>query len=130
MLCNNQKRYTIALVVPSRETLLQYLSEKELDPASLAEQKAALKKIDQEFQEYRPGNKYETMFPQRWLPVATGILDEAFTEENHLLNFQLKTVRGRVVDKYAQKINYLYTPAGKNIYNEQNLRAMQDLLSG
>ncbi|MCX6306230.1 MAG: AMP-binding protein [Bacteroidetes bacterium] len=130
VLCNNQKPYTIALVVPNRETLLQYLSEKELDPASLEGQNAALKKIDQEFQEYRSGNKYETMFPQRWLPVAIGILDEAFTEENHLLNFQLKTVRGRVVDKYAQKINYLYTPAGKNIYNEQNLRAMKGLLSG
>lgn len=130
LLYNNQDPYTVALVVPNKEALLQYLGEKEMDPSSSEGQKAALKKIDQEIQEYRSGNRYGAMFPQRWLPSSVCILEEAFTEENHLLNFQLKTVRGRVVDKYSQKINYLYTPTGKNILNEQNIAAMKALLSG
>ena len=129
MLYNNQNPYTVALIVPNKEAIQQFLSEKEQEPASEEGQKAILKKIDQELQEYRTGNRYGEMFPQRWLPSAIGVLDEAFTEENHLLNFQLKTVRGRVVDKYSQKISYLYTPAGKNIFNLQNMAAIQTLLS-
>ncbi|MFZ4521200.1 MAG: AMP-dependent synthetase/ligase [Bacteroidales bacterium] len=130
MMYNNQHPYTVALVVPNREALIRYLGEKELGPGSTEGLEASLRKIEQELQEYRTGNKFGTMFPQRWLPAATAILEEPFSEENHLLNFQLKTVRGRVVEKYAQKISYLYTPAGKNIYNEQNTSAIRAILAG
>jgi long-chain acyl-CoA synthetase len=130
MLYNNQNPYTVVLVVPGKEAILHYLSEKGIDPLSLNAQQAALRKIEQELQEYKTGNKFGTMFPQRWLPAAIGILEEGFTEENHLLNFQLKTIRGKVADKYAQRISYLLSPAGKNICNEQNTEAMRVLLSG
>jgi len=129
MLYNNQNQYTVALVVPNKEAVLQHLSEKGIDPDSLYGEETVLKKIDQEFQEYRAGNKYGAMFPQRWLPSAIAVLEEAFTEENHLLNFQLKTVRGRVVDKYSKRINSLYTLGGKNICNEQNLAAIRTFLT-
>jgi long-chain acyl-CoA synthetase len=130
MLYNNQNQYTVALVVPDKESVLQFLSESGMDPLRQDARKTAIEKIDQEFQEYRVGKKYGQMFPQRWLPSAIGILGEAFTQENHLLNFQLKTIRGKVVDKYSQTIGYLYTPTGKNIYNEQNMLAMSNLLTG
>jgi long-chain acyl-CoA synthetase len=129
VLYNNQNPYTVALVVPNKEAVLKYLAGKDTDPVSDEGLRAALRKIEQEFQEYRTGNKHGELFPQRWLPAAIGVLEEAFTEENHMLNFQLKTVRGRVVDKYAHRINYLYTPPGKNICNEQNLLALKTLLT-
>jgi long-chain acyl-CoA synthetase len=129
VLYNNQKPYTVALVVPNKEAVLKYLAGKETDPVSDEGLQAALRKIEQEFQEYRTGNKHCDLFPQRWLPAAIGVLEEAFTEENHLLNFQMKTVRGKVVDKYSLRINYLYTPPGKNICNEQNLLALKTLLT-
>ncbi len=130
MLYNNQDPFTIALVVPNIDAIRQYLREKETSPGSEEEMHLALNKINHEIQEYKIGNKFGEMFPQRWLPSAVGILEEPFTEENHMLNFQLKTVRGRVVERYGQKIHYLHTPAGKNIFNEQNTLAMQALLSG
>jgi long-chain acyl-CoA synthetase len=129
MLYNNQDPYTIALVVPGMEAIKLHLSEKGIDPASPEAVNAALKLIDQEFQEYRTGNRFGSQFPQRWLPAAIGLLEEPFTEENHLLNFQLKTVRGRVGEKYSQRIKYLYTPAGKIIFNEQNHSIIRALLS-
>jgi long-chain acyl-CoA synthetase len=129
MLYNNQNVYTIVLVVPNRDAIQHYLAEKGINPHALEGQQAALRKIERELQEYRAGNKYGTMFPQRWLPAAIGVLEEAFTEENHLLNFQLKTIRGRIVDKYAHRISQLYSPAGKIIDNEMNRGAMQVLLS-
>jgi long-chain acyl-CoA synthetase len=129
MLYNNQDPYTIALVVPNRAAVLHYLHEKGVSPATEEGLTAALKKIEQEFLEYRQGRKFGNMFPQRWLPAAIGVLDEAFTEENHMLNFQLKTVRGKVTEKYGDKIAFLYTPAGKSIINVQNVQAMRRLLT-
>ncbi|MCK7519567.1 MAG: hypothetical protein MZV64_18475 [Ignavibacteriales bacterium] len=38
--------------------------------------------IEVEVNEYRTNGKFGSMFPQRWLPVAIGILDEGFNEEN------------------------------------------------
>jgi long-chain acyl-CoA synthetase len=130
MLFNNQNPYTIALVFPNRERLLGMLREMHLDPGSGEGLQECLGQIGQELQQYRTGRKFGEMFPQRWLPAAIGILSEGFTEENHLLNFQLKIVRGKVVEKYHHRIGYLYTPAGKNIINDPNLEALRILLEG
>ena len=67
-------------------------------------------------------------FPQRWLPSAFAILEEGFTEENHFLNSTLKIVRGKITDHYMERIQYLYTPDGKNPENPFNLQAMEKLL--
>lgn len=125
MLYNNQNPYTIALLFPNRERVIRYLKEKGLDPGSEEGIKAALEKLAKEFGEYRKGRRHGEMFPQRWLPAAIGILPEGFTEENHLLNFQMKTVRGKVVERYSGLISLLYTPAGKDILNEVNVKAMR-----
>jgi long-chain acyl-CoA synthetase len=130
MLYNNQNPYTVILVHPNRERLLGYLRDKKVAPESDAGVGLALEKIAQELSEYRTGGKYGELFPQRWLPAAIGVLSEGFTEENHLLNFQLKTVRGKVVERYAGLIARLYTPAGKNVLHPENRESMKQLLSG
>ena len=35
------------------------------------------------------------MFPHRWLPVALGILNESFNEENGMMNSAMKIVTGQ-----------------------------------
>ena len=129
MLYNNQNPYTIALLVPNKESLLQYLAGRGLDPGSEDGVKSALEKINQELLDYRSGNHFGTLFPQRWLPSAIAILDQGFTEENHQLNFQLKIVRGKVMEYYQERIKFLYTPPGKDIFNEKNTATMKKLLS-
>ena len=61
------------------------------------------------------------MFPQRWLPGAIGIPDQAFTQENHLLNSTMKIVRGKIVEQYKELIEFLYTPEAKDVTNENNI---------
>jgi long-chain acyl-CoA synthetase len=129
MLYNNQNPYTTCFIVPNREAFIRYLKHKGVEPNSEEGYKLALNKLDRELQEYRTKGKFGEMFPQRWLPAALGVLSEGFTEENHMLNFQLKMVRGKVVEHYKKYIDFLYTPEGKNIYNEQNMEAMRKLLA-
>ena len=112
------------------DRLLKYLKERHTDPKSPEGLRTALEKIEQEFLEYRTGGRYSNLFPQRWLPAAIGILPEGFTEENHLLNFQMKIVRARVVEKYRDRIDHLYTPAGKIVDNPLNREALQQFWLG
>ncbi len=129
MLYNNQNPYTIALIVPNREEMKRWLKEKNLRPETLEGQEALLKLIEMELNEYRIGRKFEKMFPQRWLPASIGVLDEGFTESNTLLNSTMKIVRGRITEKYKDRINYLYTTEAKDICNSENLDAINKLMT-
>jgi long-chain acyl-CoA synthetase len=128
LLYNNQNPYTAILVVPDKEKIMEYLSHLGLSPSSEAGQMEALKKIESELKEYRTGGRFSGRFPQRWLPAVTGILTDRFTEENHLLNSTLKMVRGRITEKYKERLDYLFTPEARDILNAPNREAMKNLL--
>jgi len=130
MLYNNQKPYSVALVVPNQHSLKLYLEEKNLTADSDDGKRAVLNLIETELNEYRTNGKYGEMFPQRWLPVAVGILEEGFTEENGLMNSTMKIVRGKVMDRYQELIDYLYTPTAKDITNERNIEEVEKMKLG
>ena len=128
MLYNNQSPYTIALVVPNKEAMKRYLTEQKLSGNTEEVKLALLQLIQAELNEYRTGGKFATMFPQRWLPAATSLLEEGFTEENQLMNSTLKIVRGKIAERYADLIDFLYTPEAKTITNNRNLEAITAIL--
>ena len=128
MLYNNQSPYTICLLVPNREALKRYLHHKHLSPESPVGQQTALHKLEKELLAYRGHGHFKDMFPQRWLPSATGILSEGFTEENHMLNSTMKMVRGKIVERYLKRIDLLYTPDGRDFHNKENQAVIKELL--
>ena len=130
MLYNNQKPYTVALIVPNQYALKVYLEEKNLTANSDEGKKAVTTLLENEVDEYRTNGKYSNMFPQRWLPVAIGILEEGFSEENGLMNSTMKIIRGKVMDRYADLIEYLYTPDAKDVSNERNIEEVEKMKLG
>ena len=120
MLHNNQDPYTIGLIVPNKEAIKNEVVQKDLSLQSEEGQNAALELIQSEIDQFKKGGKYENMFPDRWVPSAIAVLGEGFTEENHMLNSTLKIVRRNIEKNYKQRIEYLYTPEGKDIFNHQN----------
>lgn len=130
MLYNNQKPYTVALVVPNQHALKLYLEERNLTADSDEGKRAVINLIENEVNEYRTNGKYGSMFPQRWLPVAIGILEENFTEDNGLMNSTMKIVRGKIMEKYASLIEYLYTPDAKVAANERNIEEVEKMKLG
>ncbi|MFZ0283295.1 MAG: AMP-binding protein, partial [Bacteroidales bacterium] len=130
MLYNNQKPYTVALVVPNQHTLKIYLEEKNLSADSDEGKRSVLILIENELNEYRTNGKYGNMFPQRWLPVSFGILEEGFSEDNGLMNSTMKIVRAKVMDKYEDLIDYLYTPDAKDVANERNIEEVEKMKLG
>lgn len=121
MLHNNQSPYTVGLVVPNREAVLRWLKEKGLSCATREGQEAALDLLEREIGAFQEGGSFAGQFPPRWLPAAFAVLGEGFTEENGLLNSQLKMVRGKIEAFYADRIEHLYTPEGKDVRNPRNM---------
>jgi long-chain acyl-CoA synthetase len=130
MLYNNQKPYTVGLIVPNQHSLKLYLEEKNLIAASEEGKRVVLTLLENEVNEYRTTGKYGKMFPQRWLPVAIGILEEGFTEENGLMNSTMKIVRGKIMEKYQDLIDFLYTPEAKAVTNERNIEQVEKMKLG
>ena len=125
MLYNNQSPYTIALIVPNKDALKRKLSFSNLTLDTEEGRKAALKKMEEELNKYKKGGEFEGMFPERWLPSTFAILPEPFTEQNQMINSTMKMVRGKIEKAYADRIDYLYTPEGKQILNEKNLECIK-----
>ncbi|MGD0582048.1 MAG: AMP-binding protein [Bacteroidales bacterium] len=130
MLFNNQKPYTVALVVPNHHSLKIYLEEKGLTADSEDGKRAILTLIESEINEYRTSGRFGHMFPQRWLPVAIAVLEESWTEDNGFMNSVMKIVRGKIIDKFQDLIDYLYTPDAKVITNERNLEEVEKMKLG
>jgi long-chain acyl-CoA synthetase len=126
MLHNNQKPYSVCLVFPNSAAIKKLMQEESI-PIGQAPEFVA-RKIEEELAKYRKGGPYEDLFPQRWLPAATAILSEGFTEENRLMNSTLKIVRPRITAHYQDLLDYLYMPGAKNIANPRNIEAIKKLL--
>jgi len=124
MLHNNQNPYTIGLIVPNKEALKRALKEQNLDVNSEEGQREAARLIQKEVDAYKKGGKFENQFPERWLPAAIAILDEPFSEDNKMINSTLKMVRGKIMEAYQERIDYLYSPDAKDVCNVLNLEAI------
>jgi long-chain acyl-CoA synthetase len=128
MLYNNQKAYTIILLYPNKDILNRLIGKNNINIKSQEGLESILKLIEQDINEFKTGGKYDDLFPQRWLPSRIGILDEGFTQENHLLNSTAKIVRGKITDRYNELIEYMYTPEASNICNVRNINALGKIL--
>lgn len=125
MLYNNQSNYTTAVIVPNRDQLIRTLKVQDLDLSTEDGRKAALTILDGEINKYKKGGDFEGMFPERWLPTCFAVLSEPFTEQNQMINSTMKMVRGKIEKAYAERIAYMYTAAGKQLHNQQNIDALK-----
>ncbi len=124
MLHNNQDAYTSGLIVPNIATINRVLAGKTIQPGTTEAIDFSLKLIQTEIDKYKRDGEFANSFPERWLPATIAILPEAFTEQNHLLNSTMKMVRGKINERFATELQFVYTAEAKNIVNESNKAAM------
>lgn len=125
MLYNNQNAYTSGMLVPEMDAINRELKNRGIEKGSEEGNKEAIKILQHEISEYKKGGKYEGMFPERWLPATVAILPYAFTTDNKMLNATMKMVRDKVTGTFNKELEFLYTPAAKNIQNDMNLEAVK-----
>lgn len=125
LIYNNQSPFTGAIVVPNREALRRELTARGVAEAERGA--AAARILEGEIARYRAGGTYAGAFPERWLPAGLAIVDEAFTEQNGLVNSTMKIVRSKVEAHFADRIDYLYTPEGRRTDNPRNIASLHKL---
>jgi long-chain acyl-CoA synthetase len=124
LLYNNQNPYTVAILVPDKEQLKKQLAHQQTDLSTEKGKEEAIGIIKNQLDRFRKGGDLAAMFPDRWLPTTFAILPEPWTEQNGLVNSSLKVIRGKVEKQYANRIEYLYTPEGKNPVNPENINSL------
>ncbi len=126
VLHNNQNPYTILLMVPNKDALKEYVKTKfpALDLDSKEAKTKMLEKLQEEVNMFRKGGSHAGQFPDRWLPAAVCVLPEPFTQANGQMNSTSKVVRRKVEEAAAARMDFAYTPEGKNIVNEMNLSSL------
>jgi long-chain acyl-CoA synthetase len=120
MLHNDHDPYTVALIVPNTGAVVDWLGENGFSCITEEGQEAALSLFQAEIDSFREGGEREGLFEKEWLPAAFAVLGEGFSEENHLLNSSLKIVRRKITEFYADRLEHLYTPEGKDPFNRRN----------
>jgi long-chain acyl-CoA synthetase len=120
MLHNDHDPYTVALIVPNRESLRDWLRSQELSSTTDEGQRRVLSLFQAEIDAYREGGPNEGMFMGKWLPSAFAVLVDGFTEENRHLNSPMKMVRGRITEYYRDRLDHLYTQDGRDPFNKRN----------
>jgi len=128
MLFNNQNKFTTALLVPNGEALARWAKNKNIDISGPQGPEAVLNELDSVIGQYRTGGQYDDLFPPRWLPSAVGVLAESFNADNKLLNSLGKMVRAKIVERYHDRIDSLYSAEARNIVNPENLAAIKKVL--
>ncbi len=129
VLFNNQNPYTVALAVPSRDNIREWMRTHKKSIDSDDDLKEILEMIKHSIAHFKTGGKNSNMFPQRWLPTAVGIVPEAFSEENKLVNTTMKVVRSKVEEYFRAELDHLYTAEGKEITNAKNIGNLKTFLS-
>ena len=123
---NNQSPFTGAIVVPNREALRRELDSRGVAAEKRAETAAAI--LSGEIDRYRAGGIFGGEFPERWLPAGLAIVDEPFTEQNGLVNSTMKVVRNKVEEHFRDRLEYLYTPEGRDLKNPKNLASLKKIV--
>ena len=123
---NNQSPFTGAIVVPNGEALRRELEAQGVAPDERAAAAADL--LGAEIDRYRAGGDHAGEFPERWLPAGLAIVDEAFTEQNGLVNSTMKIVRSKVEEHFRPRLEYLYTAEGKALRNPENLASLKKIV--
>ncbi len=127
MLYNNQSQYTVALIVPNKESVKRFVRDNNLNIKNIKDQEKVLNAIDEDINAFKTNGIYQDQFPQRWIPASFAILGEGFTEQNKFLNSTMKMVRGKITDFYKSRLDFMYTADGKPTSNSQNLSIISKL---
>lgn len=128
VLYNNQNAYTTALIYPNVQAVKSWLAEKNKTVQDEDTPNEVIQLIKSQVDHFLAGGKFEDMFPHRWLPATFALIDEGFTEENRMMNSTLKLVRPKIHEQFDERIKHLYTPQGKVLTNELNLKTVRNLL--
>ncbi len=119
MVYNDQKKYTTALI-----TLNCVMAKQMLKDRGANDPEEALKVLEEEIFRFKSRKGH---VPGNWLPKTMMLVPEPFSEAQGLINSTMKLVRHKVVERYNDLIEEMYTSRGDAFRNSRNLEVVKTL---
>ncbi|MFN3412275.1 MAG: AMP-dependent synthetase/ligase, partial [Exilispira sp.] len=85
MIYNDHKKYTTSLITLNIQKLKNAFNQKGIKDVEMI-----LEFIYNDFQKYRFEPAFKNKFPKKWQPITFMIIEEPFSEENHMINSTMK----------------------------------------
>lgn len=123
MLYNDHKKYTTSLITLNTEKLKTIIKQK-----GMKESDIILDLIYHDFLKFSSDPSFKDKFPKKWHPSTFMIIEEPFSEANHMINSTMKMVRYKIIEAYKDKIEYMYTTEGMRYKNEVNKSVIEKII--
>ncbi|NMC67359.1 MAG: AMP-binding protein [Spirochaetales bacterium] len=123
MIYNDHKKFTTSLITLNVDKLKSFLKQREIN-----EPNKILDIIYNDFQKYSNDSSFKDKFPKKWQPSTFMIVEEPFSEANHMINSTMKMVRYKITENYREKLEYMYKSEGMKYNNEENKKVLERLL--
>jgi long-chain acyl-CoA synthetase len=123
MVYNDMRKYTSAIVTLDAAKVARYVEKNKI-----ADEEVLIKAIKFDFYRFKETEEYRNMFPEKWIPSTFQIVNEPFTEQNHMINSSMKMVRHKIQEIYHDRIEVMYTPEGSNVVNDLNIESVKKYL--
>ncbi len=123
MLYNDHKKITSSLITINKEKLQKHINKK-----NIQEEKEIISEITKSLHKFKENKNYKGKFPEKWIPSTYSIIDEAFSEQNQMINSTMKMVRHRITEHYKENIDFMYSKEGNKPVNEKNINTLNKLL--
>jgi long-chain acyl-CoA synthetase len=108
MLYNQQKPFTVELVVPDGQRVRELVAVRSGEGASDDGLDSVIEAVRLAFLRYRKDPALSSMFVDTWTANIFALLSEAFSEENGTMNASLKIVHRKIVERHQKRIQRLY----------------------
>ena len=84
--------------------------------------------LEKKHRAFEPTTYAETKEQALEIGAGLAIVDEPFTEQNGLVNSTMKVVRNKVEEHFRDRLEYLYTPEGRDLKNPKNLASLKKIV--
>ncbi len=118
MIYNDHKRYTTAIVTLDAAKVKTLVKNENIQTPSVL-----MTELKKSFYQFKTEKDYARKFSDKWIPSIFTIADEAFSEENKMINSTMKMVRYKIVTHYQTEINAMYANEKIRVWqkNEEKL---------
>lgn len=122
MIYNDHQKFTTALL-----TLNTGAVEQKAKSLGITSSEGLHTLIKEEMLSFLNQKEFKTKFPGKWIPVNFQVIEEAFSEENKMINSTLKMVRHKITETYKDRIDIMYGKEAQLRSIEKNISVLKDI---
>jgi len=122
MAYNDHKKFTTALITLNKNNVEGWIKKNKIDNTD-----KVLDKIREELLLFKQQKDYKNLFPEKWIPANFQIIEEAFSEENKMINSTMKMVRFAILNACQERIDLMYGPNAQQNSTEKNQQVLKEM---